>query len=455
MENKNPDPESRQEKLNALGREVLVFTRNRLLLNLRFLDAALNMFTLFPIEDDTLLSDGKFLLYNPVHVLGRYKAESEATARDYLHVVLHCIFRHMFINPTLDRPTWDLAADVAVENIITELGLKQTASLRQTAQEQELKKLQKELGTLTAEKLYNYFMSKKLSSRDMALLRGLFYADNHEIWYMTEEEKHAAFGLPMSGMPDGSDEDSEDGSASALSDRWQEISERMQMDLETFGKLPGDQPGHFLMNLKEINREKYDYTAFLKKFAVPVEVMKINDDEFDYVYYTYGLQLYKNLPLVEPLEYKDEKRIREFVIALDTSGSTYKQVQSFVQKTYNILKSTESFHSKINLHILQCDAAIQEHIKITNQEEFDKYLKKMKIRGFGGTDFRPVFRLVDELIEQGEFQNLKGLIYFTDAQGPFPAKKPPYETALVFVDNYEPPDVPSWAIKLVLRKDEL
>ena len=99
--------------------------------------------------------------------------------------------------------------------------------------------------------------------------------------------------------------------------------------------------------------------------------------------------------------------------------------------------------------------SLLQGVKITNQEEFDKYLKKMKIRGFGGTDFRPVFRLVDELIEQGEFQNLKGLIYFTDAQGPFPAKKPPYETALVFVDNYEPPDVPSWAIKLVLRKDEL
>lgn len=34
-------------------------------------------------------------------------------------------------------------------------------------------------------------------------------------------------------------------------------------------------------NLAAANREKYDYTAFLKKFAVMGEVMKINDDEFD------------------------------------------------------------------------------------------------------------------------------------------------------------------------------
>ena len=72
----------------------------------------------------------------------------------------------------------------------------------------------------------------------------------------------------------------------------------------------------------------------------------------------------------------------------------------------------------------------------------------------GGTDFRPVFEYVDELREKKEFQNLKGLIYFTDGYGTFPAKKPPYETAFVFIDdgmnNY---DVPPWAIKLILQKE--
>ena len=50
------------------------------------------------------------------------------------------------------------------------------------------------------------------------------------------------------------------------------------------------------------------------------------------------------MPLIEPLEYKDVKRIREFVIAIDTSGSVMgEQEQAFLQKTYNILQSTESF----------------------------------------------------------------------------------------------------------------
>ena len=163
------------------------------------------------------------------------------------------------------------------------------------------------------------------------------------------------------------------------------------------------------------------------------------------------------MPLIEPLEYKEVKRIREFVIAIDTSGSVAGEtVQRFVQKTYNILKSTESFFSKINLHIIQCDADVQEDAKITSQEEFDEYLKTMKLRGLGGTDFRPVFRYVDELIRNREFTNLKGLIYFTDGYGTFPEKMPDYQTAFVFLDDeYNNPDVPPWAIKLVLQKEEI
>lgn len=127
-----------------------------------------------------------------------------------------------------------------------------------------------------------------------------------------------------------------------------------------------------------------------------------------------------------------------------------------MQKTYSILKSTESFFRKINLHIIQCDADVQEDAKITSQEEFDEYLKTIQIHGLGGTDFRPVFEYVDRLRKAKEFSNLKGLIYFTDGCGTFPATKPDYETAFVFVDDeYNNPEVPPWAIKLILQKDEI
>ena len=63
---------------------------------------------------------------------------------------------------------------------------------------------------------------------------------------------------------------------------------------------------------------------------------------------------------------------------------------------------------------------------------------------------------MDELIEEKEFQNLKGLIYFTDGYGTFPQIMPDYTTAFVFIDDeYNNPEVPPWAIKLVLQRDEI
>lgn len=442
--------ESRQEKGEKLAREILLLSRNTLLVNLRFLDMALSQFELLPITESTLLTDGRHILFNPRHVLESYKLSKEIPVRDYLHMVLHCVFRHMYMDPTLNRPYWDLACDIAVENVINDLGLTATVAPRAKQQQAYIDAIKKELKYVTAEKIYSYLRQSVPNPAKIAEIRGLFYADNHEIWYMTVAEIEVRFGLDAKTGND-------DGDRLALAAAWEGISRRMQVDLETFGKQRGLNPGAMTQNLAEVNREKYDYTAFLKKFAVMGEAMKINDDEFDYIFYTYGLQLYEKMPLIEPLEYKDVKAIKEFVIAIDTSGSTSGAlVQKFVQKTYNILKSTESFFTKINLHIIQCDAAIQEDVKITSQEEFDEYLKTMQIHGLGGTDFRPVFQYVEQLRKNREFANLKGLIYFTDGYGEFPAKKPDYETAFVFVDEgYHTPDVPPWVIKLVLQKNEI
>ena len=163
------------------------------------------------------------------------------------------------------------------------------------------------------------------------------------------------------------------------------------------------------------------------------------------------------MPLIEPLEYREDNKIRDFVIAIDTSGSVAgEEVRSFLQKTYNILKNRESFHNKINVHIVQCDAQIQSDEVIHSSEDFDRYLETMEIRGLGGTDFRPVFEYVDRLLKEGVFSDLKGLIYFTDGLGIYPPSKPAYRTAFVFVESgYNVPDVPVWAMKVVLRPVEL
>lgn len=446
----------KQAKLNTLAKEVLMLSRNTLLVNLRFLDEALSQFEYLPIEYSTLLTDGKNIFYNPRHILECYKNEKEMPVRDYLHIVMHCIFRHMYISPSINRVYWDLACDIAVENVITEMNLNSTAASRQFQQYKYIEKIKSTVKQITAEKIYSYLTLTSPNLSQITEIRNLFYADDHRKWYQTNQGNENKSGISSESTESKNETDSAN-SRETMAKIWTGISEKIQVHQQTFGKDQGIGSGSLVQNLALINREKYDYTQFLKKFAVLGEAMKINDDEFDYIFYTYGLHLYKKMPLIEPLEYKEIKAIREFVIAIDTSGSTSGElVQKFVQKTYNILKQTESFFTKINLHIIQCDAEIQEDKRITCQDDFDAYIKTMKILGQGGTDFRPVFRYVEQLKRDDEFTNLKGLIYFTDGYGVFPSKKPDYDVAFVFVDDYENnPNVPPWAIKLVLQKNEI
>ena len=193
------------------------------------------------------------------------------------------------------------------------------------------------------------------------------------------------------------------------------------------------------------------------RFAVPREVMAVDGDAFDYIFYTYGLQLYGNMPLVEPPETKEEKRIEDFVIAVDTSMSTSGElVRQFLACTYAILRSTETFTRKVNIRILQCDDQVRADTVIHDLEELKTYMENFRLAGGSATDFRPVFAYVAQLQAQGEFTNLRGLVYFTDGMGIYPKKRPPYDTAFVLLE--EPPlsvKMPPWAIRLVLTAPAL
>ena len=450
--------QEKQIKTEKVAAEIIQMSKNKLLVNMRFMDMALNQFRMSPRPDLTPFSacDGDVYVYDPVHILKAYMLDENLPIRNFLHSVLHCVFKHFYVNTLVDQTMWNLACDIAVESAINDLELSFLNITKAKEQVQFFDLFKNKVKTVSAEKIYRYFLDEKLSDHLVEKLSLLFKGDDHVLWYLTETQKkkmnlyasHGEAVKPLSNML-------------LLLQGWADIALRMQTELEVF-MLQGKGAGLLTQNLREVNRERYDYSEFLKKFAVRAEMMKLNPDEFDYNFYTYGFALYENMPLIEPLEYREVKRIREFVIAIDTSGSTSGSlVQTFVQKTYNILKSTESFFSKINLHIIQCDAEIQEDVKITTQQEFDAYLKQMQLHGLGGTDFRPVFAYVNHLVDKREFDNLKGLIYFTDGYGSFPQKKPSYDTAFVFVEDEQNPstsnnyEVPSWAMKLVLRKEEL
>jgi predicted metal-dependent peptidase len=733
---------------DRIARQIIDLTRNGLFVTLRFMDVALCQFDYINsdrLTDNvtdvkTIATTGQHMIYDPQYIIEQYMKDRQKLSRDYLHIVLHCVFRHPFVSRSLNREYWDLACDIAVESIICELDVKQ-ADTRDAAEiNSEINRIRGMIKQMTAEHLYSWFMSGAAPQKDMEKWRKLFYHDDHRVWWeiakqieeemkrraeeekeeyvqeddyeqqsdteeseeeasedseddteetddaaesgdeenqedtsgeestegeegntedtgedteeneeepeeASEEEWHedeyeeeysstpgetmdrenpddmadpdsdtqetgedsdgsgsggggagddpeesekegsgkgedSAEGMngetgeegkqdkpdsSMSGQTDegrpdgeensddeqsgnsqdmsgsggqqqkgsqggqhsagtggggdgsqsawehssgestrksGADEDgersqmkgsagteevkssddgkkqeaqAEQGTAESgeeekapsymhsgeeqkeLEDKWKEISERILVDLETSSKEWGDKSDGMVQGIKKINRDKYDYATFLRKFSTLKEDIQINDDEFDYVYYTLGMERYGNIPLIEPLEYKEVRKVRDFVIAIDTSGSCAGEVvQKFLDKTFSIFMQQENFFRKINLHIIQCDAEIQEVAKITDKTEFEDYMRNLEFKGFGGTDFRPVFEYVDRMIEAKEFEDLKGLIYFTDGNGTYPKRRPPYETAFIFVDDDEfEYQVPSWAMKLVLETGDI
>ena len=240
-------------------------------------------------------------------------------------------------------------------------------------------------------------------------------------------------------------------------DDWEQIAKQVETELRTMQKERGDMAGSFMDNLALANRSRVDYGDFLRRFATRAEDAQLNDEEFDYIFYTYGLKLYKNMPLVEPLEYKETERIREFVIAIDTSGScSHGLVQAFLTRTYEILSRSGSFDERVNVHIVQCDADVQSVDVIRDVADMAAYERGFEVHGYGGTDFRPVFAYVDDLVATREFTDLRGLVYFTDGYGTFPTKAPGYDVAFVFVEeDGKDRRVPPWAMKVVLDADAL
>lgn len=242
-----------------------------------------------------------------------------------------------------------------------------------------------------------------------------------------------------------------------LEEKWKALSKEVQTELESFGKDAARDSAYLVEVLERINRERYDYGEFLRRFAAAGEVIREDLDYFDVGFYSYGMSLYGNVAMIEPPEYKETKLVRDFVIAIDTSGSVRgRLVELFLQKTYSILKSTESFFTKVNIFVIQCDTEVRDAARISCERDLENYIQKLELKGFGGTDFRPIFDYVGELIKSGQLTDLKGLVCFTDGKGEFPEVRPPYEAAFAFIG--EPDEdvcVPPWAVKLVLEEEDI
>lgn len=423
-------------------RKILESSRNALYINMRYLDVALSSLA-WEITTDIprIGTDGLKIAYEPHYLADLYRENPMLVNRVYLHMVFHCIFRHLFRPCPEDRELWNLSCDMAVEALIDGMHHRSIRMGVHPFRRAVYDELRKTLKVLTAEGIYRELKKADYCPEQRARMVQEFCIDDHTYWPAPPEEEGPKPPSPLMAK---------------LKKHWKDVSDRMQTEL-SIGREAGTEDGDLSDELAVENRERYDYRTFLKKFAVLKEEMQIDPDSFDYVFYSYGLRMYGNMPLIEPQEWKETHKIEEFVIVIDTSMSCSGDlVRKFLEETYHILAETESFFRKVHIRILQCDDAVRADQLITTGEELKQYMDHLQLYGDGGTDFRPAFTYVQQLIDQGEFKNLKGLLYFTDGKGTFPRKRPPYDAAFIlFREDYKEVSVPPWAIRLMLDEEDL
>lgn len=435
----DPTRHRQLQELDVVGlcTRILQNSRNELYLNMRYLDLSLSSlgFEMDPACRG-LGTDGFVIYYHGEYLCDLYRRGRVLVNRAYLHMVLHCLFCHMDTMGRREGRMWNLACDIAAESVIDGLYLKcvhiQTPPFRMDW----YGRLRQRLQVLNAEGVYKTLEEMKLTERQLERLEAEFLVDDHQYWQLPPD-------APKTGV--------------VRQNQWSNNREKLQTEMETMGNQQDEDTKSLLEQVQVENRSRYDYRRFLQKFSVLREEMQVDEDSFDYVFYTYGLSLYGNMPLVEPLESKEVSRIEDFVLVIDTSMSCSGDlVRRFLEETYSVLCQSDSYFKKTNIHIIQCDDQVQQDRRITCRQEMEEYMQEFSIIGQGGTDFRPAFEYVNQMLGRGEFHRLKGLLYFTDGEGIYPVKRPVYDTAFVFVkEQYTDISVPAWAMKVILEPEQL
>jgi len=368
---------------------------------------------------------------------------AEIRFEDFQHMLLHCLFRHMVPPENALRPLWDLSCDVSCEYLRAELFPSPDGRENQLLIADALPS---GCDPRSAAAVYRGLM--EIFEDELEGLRRRFPRDDHRYWY--ESPRNTAALPPGGGSGEGGGVSAENRDQ-ALEATWKALAEQLPQSRRPsrrYGLAPGSREEKALLR----QAGKYDFTRYLRRFSTLREEMQLDESSFDYIPYHYGLERYGNLPFLEPLETTESYKIEELVIAIDTSGSCSREtVERFLGEIQRILMQRENFFKKMDIHIMQCDAILQDDTEIRSLEEWKRYLTDLRIRGRGGTNFNPVFDRVEKLQKQGKLKRLRGLLYFTDGDGVYPRKKPPYETAFVFTDRSAlERKLPEWIVPLCL-----
>ncbi len=341
----------------------------------------------------TMATDGVRLFFNPDYV---EQQDEEILVTDLAHENGHKMFFDSFRRGSRDPNLWNIACDYRINLYLQDSGLK--------------------LGD-------DYLIDERFRGMDAEKIYNMLSQDPDDPANKQAEEKGGCGcgGLRdhSSQQPGDKDQDQEDGDdgygesdygemvgATTISGAdFGEAEAMMQVaQAMNFAKAQGKLPGSINELVEEILNPKIRWEQELERF-----MENCNQDDF-----TWQMPDRRFLNQDMYLPGLDSEGVDEFVVVLDTSGSTLRYIPQFlgeVSKIASVLKFRI-------LHIMYVDAKVQ-HVDVYFKDDLP--IKSARTYGGGGTSFVPTFSWLEE---QGITP--KGMIYLTDTYGAFPKVPPPF-----------------------------
>lgn len=330
----------------------------------------------------TLKTDGKRLWFNPEYVATLNKHELKGVMA---HEVMHCADGHNWRREHRDPKGWNEACDLAINPIVLDAGM----VLPQGALD----------GT----------PYKGKSPEEIYAIR------QKEKQQQQQQQQQGAGGQGGSQSDQGSDSegdqgedqdfgcgevvDSDESTMPELKADWSASVLQAAKQAQGVGKLPAGMD----RIVQAIKNPPQDWRAILRRFAQENATSDYSWKMPNGRYLHAGLYM----PSLR------SESMPPMVVAIDTSGSVSDLMVSQFASEINAIVDEVQPEA---VHVIYCDAAVRG-VDVFERGEPITIVPK----GFGGTDFRPVFKWIED-----QALTPSCLVYLTDMAGRFPDAEPDY-----------------------------
>lgn len=385
----------------------LAAARTRLILDKPFLGALalrLPMVAADPKWCQTTATDARSFYYNPDYI---DSLSLEQTQFVLAHEALHCALSHFARRQHRIKQRWDVACDHAINPLLVKDGLKPPPG----ALVLDL------FEGMTAEEIYPCIDE---NNTDLPMDQHIYDGPdgNPQSRGQQQDDEQRAGGQGQTpqqgetGVGDGQEGSQQDGQNGApqprplttgereiLAAQWQQRLAGAAQQAQQAGKLGG----LLARMVGELLQPKLPWRMLLARYMTQVA----RDD------FSYTRPSRREGQMILPSLRSEQADV---VVALDTSSSVNSEELNEFLAEINALKG--QLRARVTLHA--CDTALAEGGPWIF-EPWEELKLPQEFQGGGGTDFRPIFKWVEQ---QGRSPDL--LLYFTDAEGDFPQSEPSY-----------------------------